>query len=61
MLGRHTFELAILEHEQMHQETLLYMLHQLPAAQKVKAAWLPPPRFTKTCSPACACRTGRCG
>lgn len=28
--------LAILEHEQMHQETLLYMLHALPHEKKVK-------------------------
>lgn len=29
---------AILEHEQMHQETLLYMLHNLPHAQKIERA-----------------------
>jgi gamma-glutamyl hercynylcysteine S-oxide synthase len=40
--------LAILEHEQMHQETLLYMFHNLPYARKVKrsplstSAWLAP-------------------
>ena len=32
-----------LEHEAMHQETLLYMWHRLPYAQKVKSnSWLPP-------------------
>ncbi len=30
--------LAILEHEQMHQETLLYMFHNLPYAKKRKRA-----------------------
>jgi len=33
--------LGILEHEQMHQETLLYMLHQLPFEKKVKPADAP--------------------
>ncbi len=33
----------LLEHEAMHQETLLYMLHQLPAALKVRPERLPPP------------------
>ena len=32
-----------LEHEAMHQETLLYMWHRLPYEQKVKSnSWLPP-------------------
>ena len=32
-----------LEHEAMHQETLLYMWHRLPYAQKIKSnSWLPP-------------------
>jgi formylglycine-generating enzyme required for sulfatase activity len=32
-----------LEHEAMHQETLLYMWHRLPYAQKVRSnSWLPP-------------------
>ena len=38
--------IAILEHEQMHQETLLYMFHNLPYSKKVKqpplAASVPP-------------------
>ncbi|HZE37099.1 MAG TPA: SUMF1/EgtB/PvdO family nonheme iron enzyme [Candidatus Eisenbacteria bacterium] len=31
----------IIEHELMHQETLLYMMQQLPYDQKVRPAWLP--------------------
>ncbi len=31
----------VIEHELMHQETLLYMMQQLPAAQKVRPPWLP--------------------
>jgi ergothioneine biosynthesis protein EgtB len=31
----------VIEHEQMHQETLLYMLAQLDFARKVRPAWLP--------------------
>jgi iron(II)-dependent oxidoreductase len=38
--------IGILEHEQMHQETLLYMFHELPYEQKVARAplTLSPPR-----------------
>jgi ergothioneine biosynthesis protein EgtB len=32
----------VIEHEQMHQETLLYMLQRLPFEEKVRPAWLPP-------------------
>ena len=32
----------IIEHEQMHQETLLYMLQRLPFEAKARPAWLPP-------------------
>ncbi len=32
----------IIEHEQMHQETLLYMLQRLAFGQKMRPAWLPP-------------------
>lgn len=32
----------VMEHEMMHQETLLYMLQRLPLEQKVRPAWLPP-------------------
>jgi len=31
----------VLEHELMHQETLLYMLQRLPLERKVRPAWLP--------------------
>ncbi|HYB40970.1 MAG TPA: SUMF1/EgtB/PvdO family nonheme iron enzyme, partial [Candidatus Methylomirabilis sp.] len=31
----------VIEHELMHQETLLYMLQRLPFEQKVRPAWLP--------------------
>jgi len=37
-LRRAEAPLAILEHEQMHQETLLYMFHNMPYNQKVKRA-----------------------
>jgi len=37
-LRRGEAALAILEHEQMHQETLLYMFHNLPYERKVKRA-----------------------
>jgi ergothioneine biosynthesis protein EgtB len=33
---------VVLEHELMHHETLLYMIQQLPAAQKVRPPGLPP-------------------
>ncbi|MGH7386581.1 MAG: SUMF1/EgtB/PvdO family nonheme iron enzyme, partial [Candidatus Rokuibacteriota bacterium] len=32
----------VIEHELMHQETLLYMLQRLPLDRKVRPAWLPP-------------------
>jgi len=32
----------VMEHEMMHQETLLYMMQRLPLEQKVRPAWLPP-------------------
>jgi len=32
----------VMEHELMHQETLLYMMQRLPLDQKVRPAWLPP-------------------
>src|SRR5207245_8407083 len=34
--------IAILEHEQMHQETLLYMFHEMPYEKKVPRAPLNP-------------------
>ena len=37
-LRRAEAAIAILEHEQMHQETLLYMFHNLPYERKVKRA-----------------------
>jgi formylglycine-generating enzyme required for sulfatase activity len=37
-LRRAEAAIAILEHEQMHQETLLYMFHNLPYEKKVKRA-----------------------
>lgn len=37
-LRRGEAALAILEHEQMHQETLLYMFHNMPLEEKVKQA-----------------------
>jgi ergothioneine biosynthesis protein EgtB len=35
----------VIEHELMHQETLLYMLQRLPLERKVRPAWLPPYRM----------------
>jgi formylglycine-generating enzyme required for sulfatase activity len=32
----------VIEHELMHQETLLYMLQRLPLERKMRPAWLPP-------------------
>jgi len=32
----------VMEHELMHQETLLYMMQRLPLGAKVRPAWLPP-------------------
>src|ERR1051325_5282516 len=32
----------VAEHEQMHQETLLYMMQRLPQSQKVRPSWAPP-------------------
>ena len=37
----------VIEHEMMHQETLLYMMQRLPLPQKVKPAWLPPYVLTR--------------
>jgi iron(II)-dependent oxidoreductase len=37
--------LTILEHELMHQETLLYMLHNLPHAQKCASRWSDSPEL----------------
>ncbi len=39
--GGRVFSMVI-EHELMHQETLLYMLQRLPLDRKVRPAWLPP-------------------
>jgi len=39
--GGRVFSMVI-EHELMHQETLLYMLQRLPLERKVRPAWLPP-------------------
>jgi len=33
----------VIEHELMHHETLLYMLHGLPSPMKVRPSWLTPP------------------
>src|SRR5262245_58415431 len=33
----------VVEHEMMHQETLLYMLHRLPVEDLVRPEWLPTP------------------
>lgn len=41
----------VLEHEAMHQETLLYMLHQLPEALKVAPEGLPEPDLAAAPSP----------
>jgi gamma-glutamyl hercynylcysteine S-oxide synthase len=38
LLDRAEAVFAILEHEEMHQETLLYMFHRLPYAQKIAPA-----------------------
>jgi gamma-glutamyl hercynylcysteine S-oxide synthase len=37
----------VMEHEMMHQETLLYMMQRLPLEKKVKPAWLPPYVLTR--------------
>ncbi|HEV8227981.1 MAG TPA: SUMF1/EgtB/PvdO family nonheme iron enzyme [Methylomirabilota bacterium] len=42
----------IIEHELMHQETLLYMMQQLPYDQKVCPAWLPPKQLGRGRPPA---------
>ena len=42
LLDRAEAVFTILEHEVMHQETLLYMWHQLPFAQKRKPAGYQP-------------------
>ncbi len=36
---------TLLEHEQLHQETLLYILHRLPYGQKIRPVALPAPRI----------------
>lgn len=43
---------TILEHEAMHQETMLYMWHQLPHAQKRAPAAVPAARSAATSAPA---------
>jgi ergothioneine biosynthesis protein EgtB len=43
--GRADLVERVLEHELMHQETLLYMLLQLPHDRKRRPAGLPPPPF----------------
>ena len=35
----------VIEHEMMHQETLLYMFQRLPSESKVRPDWLPPHVF----------------
>jgi iron(II)-dependent oxidoreductase len=42
---------TILEHELMHQETLLYMLHELPYGQKSGGGHAPPPGEWRAISP----------
>jgi gamma-glutamyl hercynylcysteine S-oxide synthase len=42
----------VIEHELMHQETLLYMLQELAHARKIRPAWLPPPVLGRGRSPA---------
>jgi ergothioneine biosynthesis protein EgtB len=37
----------VMEHEMMHQETLLYMMQRLPLDRKVKPAWVPPYVLTR--------------
>ena len=42
----------IIEHELMHQETLLYMMQQLPFDQKVRPSWMPGPDLGRGGRPA---------
>src|SRR5206468_6985117 len=42
----------LIEHELMHQETLLYMMQQLPYDQKLRPSWLPPDQLGRGRSPA---------
>jgi len=42
----------VIEHELMHQETLLYMLQELAHERKIRAAWLPPAVMGRGRSPA---------
>jgi iron(II)-dependent oxidoreductase len=45
LLERNEAVFAILEHERMHHETLLYMLREVPAARKRPPAGFPPPEI----------------
>jgi len=45
LLDRNEAVFAILEHELMHHETLLYMLREVPAARKRPPAGFPPPEI----------------
>jgi ergothioneine biosynthesis protein EgtB len=38
--GERVFSMVV-EHEEMHQETLLYMMERLPLVQKIRPEWLP--------------------
>src|SRR5437773_11632017 len=42
----------VIEHELMHQETLLYMLQELAHERKIRPAWLPPAVMGRGRSPA---------
>jgi len=42
----------IIEHELMHQETLLYMMQQLPSDRKVRPSWMPGPELGRGRRPA---------
>ena len=53
LLDRSEAVYAILEHEAMHQETLLYMLHQLPFSQKRAPANASTPIFCSAGSSTC--------
>ena len=50
LLHRSEAVFAILEHEAMHQETLLYMFHRLPAESEAAAASVYGPWSTARCS-----------
>ncbi len=45
VLARGLAAFTVLEHEPMHQETLLYMWHRLPFDRKIRPAGLEPPRI----------------